>query len=523
MSAPGVNRPSEPGVPQPLPPSDPSKPPTTPPPGDSKPSQGTQDAQGTQVPADKAPPPPPKDSKDDAGLMEHLADALSGMVTDPEAQAKVAEGLRSIERTFNDVFASVMDNVKDQEDAQAKKAEEQQDKFFKNEAKQNSREALKDALATVDQKRNTQGVRDQWQNLMGGGRPQAQQGNNAKQTQTQPQQTFKGPAQDLKEAFPKPQLAKAEAGPQAQVATTPDQKNQQVKEAQDQLQLFAQAYRSLPEGDPKKDLLKGMLNELAGQVKQFEKPDGKQPDPALSNKIASMLGDKVASKTKDAKETTEEVKKGEEAKIGGQVADSSTTVGAPKGKQGQSGQGDQSGQGKEGSTPDLTFKESIGVLVTNIGMNRLDKAGKDSLLGAQCKAAVRQMENGAVACATARAVRMTYGQDGDEQGSGRGESQDRGVDFGMLDQDGQLAAAGYKVDAAAAGLGGAYGIRTADGKLVPMWAAAYGGDRGDDRGIGEEARKAAQGYGKFRAFIAASTLSGASAAQTGQIQFAHRC
>ncbi len=518
MSAPGVNRPSEPSVPQPsTPPPDSTRPSGSPSPSDPA-SQGTQGTQDSKAPKDTPPPPPETtDSNDDKSLLDALT-SFSNL--DPETAEKVTSdinsGLDQITRAFENAIKS--SGSKD-EKGEVRERQQERDKFTAK--RELSRDALQAQLfSDTKSSDRANALKGHFNNLLSGLKGNQNPNNQANPNQ---QAANPNPNKTLNDVLPKlPAEVHPQAqatGPQPKTALTPEQKAQQLQEAQAELQIFAQAFRSLPEGDPKKDLLKGMLNELAGQIKQFEKPEGKPPDSALSNKIAAMLGDKVASKTKDAKETTEEVKKGEEAKAGGQVADSSTTVGASKGKQGQSGQGDQSGQGQGQSQPDLSLSESAVILVCTAGTARLDQAGKDSLRGAQFKAAVRAMENGAVACITARAVRMTYEQNGDREGSGRGESQDKGVSFGMFDQDGKLAAAGCKVDAAAAGLGGCYGVRTADGKLVPMWAAAYG----DDRGLSADAREAAKNYSSTRAFIAASTLSGSSAAKTGQIQFAHRC
>jgi hypothetical protein len=120
------------------------------------------------------------------------------------------------------------------------------------------------------------------------------------------------------------------------------------------------------------------------------------------------------------------------------------------------------------------------------------------------------------------AVRGTYAQDQDDSGTGgggRGSSGDGSVEFGrMTDTDGALRAGGYRLDTAAAGLGGSYGVRTADGRFIPQWLATS--DRG---GLPPGVRTAIARDASLRTRFGAEAISGARAGMTGDLWAGQRC
>ena len=123
--------------------------------------------------------------------------------------------------------------------------------------------------------------------------------------------------------------------------------------------------------------------------------------------------------------------------------------------------------------------------------------------------------------ATARAVRGTYAEDGgggDGTGGG-GSSGDGSVAFGsMVDTDGTLASGGYRLDTAAAGLGGSYGIRTADGRFIPQWMALS-----EHGGLPPGVRAAVARDAGLRTRFGAEAVSGARAGMTGDLWAGMRC
>lgn len=123
--------------------------------------------------------------------------------------------------------------------------------------------------------------------------------------------------------------------------------------------------------------------------------------------------------------------------------------------------------------------------------------------------------------ATDRAVRGTYAE-GDGSGGGSGTdagSGDGSVAFGsMVDTDGSLAAGGYRLDTAAAGLGGSYGIRTADGRFIPQWMALS-----DHGGLPPGVRAAVARDAGLRTRFGAEAVSGARAGMTGDLFAGMRC
>lgn len=123
--------------------------------------------------------------------------------------------------------------------------------------------------------------------------------------------------------------------------------------------------------------------------------------------------------------------------------------------------------------------------------------------------------------ATDRAVRGTYAEgDGSGGGSGAdGGSGDGSVAFGsMVDSDGSLAAGGYRLDTAAAGLGGSYGIRTADGRFIPQWMALS-----DHGGLPPGVRAAVARDAGLRTRFGAEAVSGSRAGVTGDLWAGMRC
>ncbi|MCE9624834.1 MAG: hypothetical protein K8R69_05185 [Deltaproteobacteria bacterium] len=123
--------------------------------------------------------------------------------------------------------------------------------------------------------------------------------------------------------------------------------------------------------------------------------------------------------------------------------------------------------------------------------------------------------------ATDGAVRGTYAEDdsgGDGTGGG-GSSGDGSVAFGgLVDGDGSLAAGGYRLDTAAAGLGGSYGVRTSDGRFIPQWLALS-----EHGGLPPGVRAAVARDAGLRTRFGAESVSGARAGVTGDLYAGARC
>lgn len=123
--------------------------------------------------------------------------------------------------------------------------------------------------------------------------------------------------------------------------------------------------------------------------------------------------------------------------------------------------------------------------------------------------------------ALAHAVHGTYAEGGGSgSGSGAGGgSGDGGVAFGaMVDTDGALAAGGYSLDTAAAGLGGSYGVRTRDGRFIPQWMALS-----EHGGLPPGVRAAVARDAGLRTRFGAEAVSGARAGMTGDLWAGMRC
>lgn len=185
------------------------------------------------------------------------------------------------------------------------------------------------------------------------------------------------------------------------------------------------------------------------------------------------------------------------------------------------------GEGRRTRTRSVTFSTDH----LNEGLTVLCGGGRGS--DAEVDAHGARMERGlslvcgggatgyATHVATDRAVRGTYAEgDGSGDGSGTdGGSGDGSVAFGsMVDTDGTLAAGGYRLDTAAAGLGGSYGIRTEDGRFIPQWMALS-----EHGGLPPGVRAAVARDAGLRTRFGAEAVSGSRAGVTGDLWAGMRC
>ncbi|HKY64708.1 MAG TPA: hypothetical protein VJR29_14980 [bacterium] len=187
------------------------------------------------------------------------------------------------------------------------------------------------------------------------------------------------------------------------------------------------------------------------------------------------------------------------------------------------------GEGGEGGTPRLartrfgTETLSAGMMVFHGGdgpngeggdhLTRMGTGLRTVLSGRGTEAAARLSTDDAV-----RGV-LYEGGGGDGDSASGGGSRDSSVEFGsMVDTDGALARGGMRLDTAAAGIGGAYGIRTSDGRFIPQWMAMS-----EHGGLPPGVRSAISRDAALRTRFGAEAVSGASAGRTGDLWAGMRC
>ena len=436
---------------------------------------------GTELPGDA----PPTDMEEGDLASRQLCNTIALRCTE-DASAR------------GQIITSHGDSVREDASARADSQLQQDSDTYRADARSEGRRGdMGEILSSGDRRM----VDNALKNLLGGTR----EGATPNKTQGQPQ------------PMPGQQFVQTRAGTQQPTQTGQTQQPQQPP-------IFPNATGRLA------NLTQPRMDQLSGRIQQM--PNGEQKTQA--QQLETRLRQAIASgNQQEASQIMDQlaamgIEMGGEQEAGG--VEEEGEVG--EGDVGE-GEGEGSGVGRresgEGATPRLARTHlsqdhlQQGVMVFHGGggthgeqgdhLTRMGTGLRTVLSGRGTEAATRLSTDDAV-----RGV-LYQGGDGDGDTAGGGGNGDSSVAFGnMVDTDGALAARGLRLDTAAAGIGGAYGVRTEDGRFIPQWMAMS-----EHGGLPPGVRAAIARDAGLRTRFGAEAVSGASAGRTGDLWAGMRC
>lgn len=439
-------------------------------PQDTGPTQGTEGTQGTQgTQGSEGPqstgPQGQIDGQVDAGEAgeiwgEELATAedLGNLTMDNPEQAQLMNQIKLVvaqqRMAQGDVDRSFSDTIEHHHTETGEQHTESDNFSREMGARSSFRDTVRSALETGDRRaiqsafeqRFGKGALSQGQDQAKTDQAKQQAANQAHPgTQTQPQAGTAG-------AQPQtgmPQQTQTPARPVLNLSQlTPGQRT--MVERFMALRQEARQLRQQAEGMPDGPEKQALLNQAEAKA---EEGNGLQAQLAAEG-VQLDENTEIREEGEEGAEGTGEGSGDNEA-VGGLSRDETVANVGSQG-QGESGTGGD-GAGSRGETETrLSLSEVASRLYVNLG------TGEDKdIEGARASACLRTMHNGAVDCATARAVRMRYGY---EEGEGEGR-RGRGGGQNPLDASPVAEAPGWSVDTIDGGLGGRTVIRGPDGRI----------------------------------------------------------